>query len=264
MLSGYCNREDQLPPTADLSLASKDGEHIRTRGTEDQAELVRMAHATLTITMPEEVWIQQLSTTYPESTFRVLAAVPGSNSGFALVRITGPTVPAVIDAMSEHPQLTELTVTQQDTDETTVHFETTAPLLLFSSQESGVPIELPVEIADGEATVEVTGSRERLAELAEQLEHFGFQYRIDHVSERLHESQLLSERQLEVIVAAVSEGYYDTPRRCSLTELAAHLDIAKSTCSETLHRAEEAIIKRFVTDLPATPDDRLEDQPAST
>ncbi len=209
-----------------------------------------MAHATLTITMPEEVWIHQLSTAYPESTFRVLAAVPGPESGFALVRITGPTVSAVIEAMDDHPQLTELTVTQQDVNEATVHFETTTPLLLLSSRESGMPIELPVEIVDGEATVEVTGSRERLAELATQLERFGFQYRIENVSERLHERQLLSDRQLEVMVAAVEAGYYDTPRRCSLTELAARLDIAKSTCSETLHRAEEAVIKQFVTELP--------------
>jgi hypothetical protein len=223
-----------------------------------------MAQATLNITMPEGIWIQQLSTDHPESNFRVLAAVPGSDSGFALVRITGPEVPEVIEEMHDHPQLTELTLAQWSDNEATVHFETTAPLLLFSSQESGMPIELPVEIRDGEATIEVTGSRERLAELAEQLEHFGLQYRIEHVRERLHESQLLSDRQLEVVVAAVEEGYYDTPRRSSLTELADHLDIAKSTCSETLHRAEEAIIKRFVDDLPnAGTGDGIEEQLAS-
>ncbi|SDC58938.1 HTH DNA binding domain-containing protein [Natrinema hispanicum] len=227
-------------------------------------ERARMAHATLTITMPEEVWIHQLSTAYPESTFRVLAAVPGPESGFALVRITGPTVSAVIEAMAEHPQLTELTVAQQDIHEATVHFEATTPLLLVSSRESGVPIELPIEIVDGEATVEVTGSRERLAKLADQLERFGFQYRIDNVRERLHERQLLSERQLEVVVAAVDAGYYDTPRRCSLTDLAAHLDIAKSTCSETLHRAEEAIIKQFVAELPGAAEHvEVEDRPTS-
>jgi len=214
-----------------------------------------MAQATLSLTMPEEVWIQQISTDYPESTFRVLAAVPGSESGFALVRIAGSSVPEVIEDMNDHPQLTELTLAQWSDDEATVHFETTAPLLLFSSRESGMPIELPVEIQDGEAKIEVTGSRERLAELAEQLEHFGLQYRIEHVRERLHESQLLSERQLEVVVAAVDEGYYDTPRCCSLTDLADHLDIAKSTCSETLHRAEESIVKRFVEDLPGLDDE---------
>ncbi len=223
-----------------------------------------MAQATLTITMPEQVWIQQLSTAYPDATFRVLAAVPGADSGFALVRITGPEVADVIDDMNDHPQVTELTLAQWSDNEATVHFETTAPLLLFSSRDSGMPIELPVEITDGEATIDVTGSRERLSELAQQLENFGLQYRIEHVRERLHESQLLSERQLEVVVAAVDEGYYDTPRRCSLTDLAEHLGVAKSTCSETLHRAEEAIVKRFVDDLPGLDDEEpLEEQLAT-
>ncbi|AGB37414.1 helix-turn-helix domain-containing protein [Natronococcus occultus] len=220
-----------------------------------------MAHATLTVTMPEQVWIQQVSTAYPAATFRVLAAVPGSESGFALVRITGSSVPEMVAEIETHPQVLELTVVQRSEREATIHFETTAPLLLFSARESGIPIELPVEIQDGEATIEVTGSRERLAELAEQLEQFGLQYRIERVQERLHQSQLLSERQLEVVSAAVDAGYYDTPRRCSLTELAGHLGIAKSTCSETLHRAEEAIVKQFVEDLPG--EDRLEEQLAS-
>lgn len=214
-----------------------------------------MVQATLSITMPEQIWIQQVSRAYPDATFHVLAAVPGSESGFALVRITGPDVAAVVDEMTEHPQLTELTPVQRSENEVTVHFESTAPLLLFSSRESGMPIELPVDIQDGEAIVDVTGSRERLAALAEQLEQFGLQYRIEHVRERLHESQLLSERQLEVVAAAVTQGYYDTPRQSSLTELAAHLDIAKSTCSETLHRAEAAIIKRFVDDVPGVAED---------
>ncbi|WP_247000458.1 helix-turn-helix domain-containing protein [Halosolutus gelatinilyticus] len=217
-----------------------------------------MAQATLTITMPEEVWVHQISTAYPDATFRVLAAVPGSESGFALVRIAGPEVADVLNDMSEHPQLTELTLVQRSENEATVHFETTEPLLQFSPREPGMPIELPVEIRDGEATIDVTGSRERIAELADQLERFGLRYRIEHVKERLHESQLLSERQLEIVAAAVEQGYYDTPRRCSLTELAEHLEIAKSTCSETLHRAEEAIIKRFVEDLPGLEDESLE------
>ncbi|WP_290810999.1 helix-turn-helix domain-containing protein [Halovivax sp.] len=223
-----------------------------------------MAHATLAVTLPERVWISQVSRAHPEATFRVLAAVPGRESGFALVRITGPHVESVVEAMAEHDQITELTPAQWTEGEATVHFETTAPLIMFSSRESGMPIELPVEITDGEATLEVTGSRERLSELAEQLQAFGLRYRVEHVRERLHESQVLSERQREVVLAAVEQGYYDTPRRCTLTELAEHLDIAKSTCSETLHRAEEAIIKRFVADLPdVTEDPHLEAQLAT-
>jgi predicted DNA binding protein len=52
-----------------------------------------------------------------------------------------------------------------------------------------------------------------------------------------------------VLLTAVECGYYDTPRECSLTELAGELGVAKSTCSETLHRIEEVVVKRFVREL---------------
>ena len=217
-------------------------------------EPVRMAQATLAVTLPERVWVSEVSTAHPEATIRVLAAVPGHESGFALVRITAPDVQSVVEDMHDHDQITELTLAQWSENEATVHFETTAPLLMFSSRESGMPIELPVDIQNGEASIEVTGSRERLSDLAEQFQRFGLTYRVEHVRERVHESQLLSDRQRELVLEAVEQGYYDTPRRCSLTELAECLDIAKSTCSETLHRAEETIVKGFVEDLPGFDD----------
>ena len=209
-----------------------------------------MTQATLAVTLPDHVWIQQVSTSYPETTFHVLAAVPGRDSGFALVRVIGEDAPDVVEAMNDHPQITELSLAQWGDREATVHFESSAPLLLFSSRESGMPIQHPVEIRDGVATLEATGSRERLSQLTEQLENFGLQFRVEQVDDRLHESQLLSKRQQEVVLTAVECGYYDTPRRCSLTDLAEHLGIAKSTCSETLHRAEETIVKHFVESLP--------------
>ncbi|WP_306061699.1 helix-turn-helix domain-containing protein [Natronococcus wangiae] len=208
-----------------------------------------MAQATIAVTLPEDVWVQQVSTAHPEATFQVVAAVPGTDSGFALVRIIGPDISTILEDMDDHSQIVELSLVQSSDDEATVHFETTMPLLLFSSRNPGMPIELPVAVRNGEATIEATGSRERLSQFAGQLSQYGLQYRIETLQERLRDTQLLSERQRELVVAAVEEGYYDTPRRCSLTELADHLDIAKSTCSETLHRAEEVIVKQFVDDL---------------
>jgi len=60
---------------------------------------------------------------------------------------------------------------------------------------------------------------------------------------------LLTDRQRDLVVAAVQQGYYDTPRGSSLTELSDHLGMAKSTVSETLHRAEETVVKEFVAEL---------------
>lgn len=209
-----------------------------------------MTEARLTVTLPEAIWIGDVSNTHPETTFTVLTAVPDEDVGFGLVRLTGPDIEAVLADIEGYDQITELSVLQQTDEQATIQFQTTMPLVQFSARASGMPIEFPMEIRGGTATVDVTGSHERLSELATQLRNFNLEFQVEYVQERLHTSQLLSETQRELVLAAVEHGYYDTPRDCSLTELAEVVGIAKSTCSETLHRAEETIIKHFVDDLP--------------
>lgn len=55
-----------------------------------------------------------------------------------------------------------------------------------------------------------------------------------------------AEGQRRVLEAAIERGSYDTPRECTLTELAEQLGMAKSPVPEPLHRGEEQVIKEFV------------------
>jgi len=128
------------------------------------------------------------------------------------------------------------------------------PLLLLPARDSGVPLEMPFEIQDGNAVWEVTAPNDRLSELGSQLESFGISFTVEHVCQHLSEGQLLTGRQRRIVRTAIEEGYYDTPRDCSLTALAEKLDIAKSTASETLHRAEERIIKRYAEQFEDVPE----------
>ncbi|SNZ03870.1 Predicted DNA binding protein, contains HTH domain [Natronoarchaeum philippinense] len=218
-----------------------------------------MTQARLSVTLPDGTWIKDVSTDHPEATFRVLAAMPGESAGFGLVRITGDDLASVLEAMGDHEVLTSVDPLEGSDDRVLVQFETTRPLLLFSARESGVPIELPMDIRDGEASMEVTASRDRLSMLGEQLDAFGLPFEVELVRERVDSERLLTDRQRELLVEAVERGYYDTPRECSVTELAEAIGCAKSTCSETLHRAEERVIKQFVGDLPdAEPEPELD------
>ncbi|MDL5362150.1 helix-turn-helix domain-containing protein [Halalkalicoccus sp. NIPERK01] len=207
-----------------------------------------MTEARLSITLPEGVWIADLSTEHPEATVRVLAAMPDDRVGFGLVRIEGPGADAIVEGMRAATDVTSLSVLRRDERGAVVQFETTQPLLLLSARESGIAIEPPVEIRGGVATVEVTASRERLSKLGEQLRAFGLEFEVEYLREEGDAERVLSDRQREVLLAAVENGYYETPRRCSLTDLAEDLGVAKSTASETLHRAEGAVIERFVAD----------------
>lgn len=209
-----------------------------------------MPRAKLSVRLPPAAWIGDISTDYPDVEFRVLAALPTEDTGVGLVELTGSDLVPVARAIQERDAILSLDVLGRSPDRLLIQFETDEPLLLFSVQESGVPLEPPVDIVDGRATVEVTASQDRLSTFGTQLEQFGMHFDVEYVRRTVDATdQLLTDRQRELVLAAVDAGYYDTPRESSLTGLADQLDMAKSTVSETLHRAEETIIKEFVAEL---------------
>lgn len=60
------------------------------------------------------------------------------------------------------------------------------------------------------------------------------------------ETACLSERQADLVQAALDAGYYDLPRRVVLKELARDLGIARSTIGEHLQRAESALVRQYM------------------
>ncbi|AZH25863.1 helix-turn-helix domain-containing protein [Haloplanus aerogenes] len=207
-----------------------------------------MPYAKLTIDLPEAIWIGEVSREFPATTFRVLSAVPSGDAGFGLLEIESESMPAVLDAIEDRPGISSVQLMQRSEDTAIVQFETTEPLLLLSIQQSGAPIELPLTIRDGQAVIELTASRDRLSEFGRQLETFGMSYTLNRVYDATDTPDLLTDQQRDLLVTAVEMGYYDTPRECTLTELAEEVGLAKSTTSVTLHRAEETVVKEFVAE----------------
>jgi Predicted DNA binding protein len=194
---------------------------------------------------------REVSRDYPDATINVMTAMPGSDAAFAVLTLQSEALDTLLAAIQSHDKITDVSILQQTDEKITVQIETVSPpLLLLAAKVSGMPIEFPVTITNARATVDVTGSHERLSELASQFRASELEFNIEYIQERLHTTQLLSETQQQLVLQAVEHGYYDTPRNCSLSEVADAAGIAKSTCSETLHRAEETMIKHFVDDIP--------------
>ena len=207
-----------------------------------------MTRATLRLTLPDVVWVGDLSRRFPAARIRILAALSDDESGVGLAEIEAARVEAIVEAMGAYDDVTDLRVLREDDDAALVQFETSLPLLLFAARDSGVPLEMPFDIVDGEAVWSLTAPRERLSELCDQLEAFGIPYAVERVGGEDPEEPLLTDRQEDLLRAAAERGYYDTPRGCSLTELADEQGYAKSTVSEVLHRAEGAVVGHYLAD----------------
>jgi predicted DNA binding protein len=212
-----------------------------------------MAKARLNVDLPDGPWVGEVSRAFPEARIQVLTATPGDGAGFALVKITADDIDGMLDAIAAHDTIEEVSVMALSDGVATVQVEAHAPLLMAAARQAGIPIEMPVEIENGVARIDVTGPHERVADFGEMLRGVGAEFDVEYVQQRLNPGESLTERQREVLFEAVERGYYDVPRTCTLTEVAEHVGIAKSTCSETLQRVERTIVREFVDDLPRTP-----------
>jgi len=213
-----------------------------------------MPEARLELTIPDDVWIGELTRRYPEATFRILAALPNEEAGVGLAEIHSERLAGLIEQMGSYDDVTQLDVLNDPGESALVQFETTLPLLLMPARDSGVPLEMPFELSDGTAVWVVTAPSDRLSELGGQLRRFDIPFTIDYIQHEVDQDRLLTESQREIVRQAIGLGYYDTPRTCSLTQLASEVGRAKSTVSETLHRAEGKIIKEFVGEESADED----------
>lgn len=209
-----------------------------------------MPHAKLTITVPASIWIGELSRAHPDTRFRIVAATANDTSGVAHVKILGPGAASICDAIPAYESVTDLTIFESAEHSRRVQVETTVPVLMKSLQASGVPLDMPVEIADGDLTLETTIPQDTLSGLGETLDEFGISYTVEWIRQDVESESLLTDRQRWLLDEAIDRGYYDTPRRTTLVELADDLDLAKSTCSEMLHRLEGRVLKDYTDDRP--------------
>jgi len=205
-----------------------------------------MPEAKLTLTIPERAWPGEITRAYPEAVVRILAAMAEPDSGVGLAEIRCDRLGALLEDLQAHPSVESTEVLQRGDEECLVQFRTQLPLLLFAARGSGLPLEMPFEIRDGQATWTLTATQESISALGEQFDTMGVTYQVDYLQQEVTPAdELLTERQQSLITAAIEHGYYDTPRQSTLSELAETVGVAKSTASETLHRAEERVMKEF-------------------
>jgi predicted DNA binding protein len=103
----------------------------------------------------------------------------------------------------------------------------------------------PFPIQDGVATWTVVGPEGKVRELLKKLETEAAGVKVEavHHGPLPRGSPLLTPRQQEILHRAMIEGYFDVPRRISLTELAQRMGVAISTLSVTLAVIEKKIVE---------------------
>lgn len=206
-----------------------------------------MIAARFRIRLPEDTWIADVSRDAPGATFRLLSGVRAGETAIELGEAIADEPAAIGRAIADHPSIVSYRALEVTEDRTLAKYETTDTGLYEFVAESSLPVEYPVVVEDGWYEFDLTGTREAFDRFRAALEDAGQPHELLSIVHSEDAAGLLTERQREVLAAALRTGYFDVPRECTLAELAEELDVDKSTASRILRRGQSRVLRWFLT-----------------
>lgn len=202
-----------------------------------------MPQATLKIKSNES--LVALSESHPETEFNVLGAWPIDGKLRVLVETSTITLSSLEESLSAIPTLTDAEIRCSTDEMVLFEVSTPRPPPHGAMADSGVVPSFPLRLENGWFVSDLTASREQLSAFREELEAEEIDYQLVQISGNSSAGDALTARQQEVVELAVEHGYYDSPRHCTLSDLAERLDVNKSVVSRVLQRAEKHIITTY-------------------
>lgn len=187
---------------------------------------------------PAASWCNIVSLKDAGLSVRVLSCFPREGGRMVeLVELVGDWEGAVERVRATTP----VEVIEAAGDRVLLRIETDACPLVRAIHATGVVPRLPFHVREGSEVWHVDGTREALHGFLQALVADGVHPKVVYSGSRAA-APGLTRRQRDVLRRAVREGYYDYPRRISLTALARKIGVAKSTLSESLVMIERTVM----------------------
>jgi predicted DNA binding protein len=198
------------------------------------------------MTLPGDVWVAEVSTSFPDATFRLLTGVPKGDRAIELGEVRGDDPVAAADAIRDHPDVVAFDRLLAGEGRAVVQYEAEERRLYELLWGSSLPPEFPLTVEDGAMEFDLTATREGFEAFGEALDAVGLRYDLLAVVHADGEDGRLTDRQRECLTVAHRLGYYEVPRECTLAELADELGVDKSTASETIRRGTARVLGQFL------------------
>lgn len=191
--------------------------------------------------------LTELAREQPDAEIRFVASWPAEDGLLGIAEVQAATPETVAEFIDEAPEIQSTEVLHREQQRLLLQFlMPTDPAPHHAALSSEMLPQFPMIVRNGWIISETTVSHDRLAQYKAELDAAGVTYEVISLTQSLDPTTLLTDRQHQFVTEAIERGYYDNPRECSLTDLAAALDVNKATASGILHRAEGRIIKEFI------------------
>ena len=193
------------------------------------------------ITVPKTKWLAKINKKYPELTFNILSKfLLNNNIGNTLFQIKGPTIKNFLSDFKKISNSLTYQILFEGDDFVLLNIKTEDPLILTALMKTQLLLMYPLTVKNGIVEVKVIAERSKIDQFLLKLEHKTINFSIRSIG-YYHGTRLLTQKQNQILQIANKKGYYDIPRKISLSNLAKELNISPSALSETFRRIHKKI-----------------------
>ncbi|MDE1821701.1 MAG: helix-turn-helix domain-containing protein [Euryarchaeota archaeon] len=191
--------------------------------------------------LPPSFWLTRLSQGFSETSFWVVA-LQRHRSGIAVALLSGSGWPpgAVTSFLEKHPDVVRVRALERSRSTTMLRVRYRRPVLVPILEEIGLLPRFPFAVRSGVAYWEILGVERASHGMIRVLEHRlpGSRVRSISSTPTFPSRTQFTPRQERAFERALALGYYDFPRRITLTDLAETLGVDKGSLSVMLVRIE--------------------------
>lgn len=200
----------------------------------------------LKIDIPQDKWLAKFNKKYPELNFYILSKfLIDDKTGLTLYQINGPSVTRFISDFKEKSTKISSQILFEGEELVLLNVKVVDPWILNTLVKTELLIIYPILVKEGKIRIEAITDRFKVDHFMTQLGKKGIKAAIESIG-YYYKSALLTSRQNEILNAASKNGYFDIPRRISLTEFAKTLHISKSALSENMRRIYKRLTESYL------------------
>lgn len=179
----------------------------------------------LHIQIPDHVWVSKVSRQFPHHVFEFDSAVPIRNGDKVcnnIFKIKGSNVQQCITWIAQDPAIISHFVLDSTPTEMLCMIQSNQHEILYLLIEFRIAIQFPIIVQNGHVTITILGARDQIDAFLTELSRHHLSYSIDRIGSYQKETFLqgLTPRQIEIFHLAKTFGYYESPRKITLSALA--------------------------------------------
>ena len=206
-----------------------------------------MLEAELDVVIPE-MWITELPKRH-DVTIKIVGRRPSGKFGVRdLVEITGKqeSLEEILDELGEEPWVRRFDLDFVKSGKLVGEVLTHKCLACASLADSDCHLVSADVKGNGSLRWRVmTSDREEVKKLVSRLRKLGCKAELVRMSP-LDEREALTKRQEEIILMAFEKGYFETPRKTKLKDLAKATGVSQATLSEILRKGQKRIVVDYL------------------